>query len=164
MTEYAKCVGCGYCCIKTKCPAALRLYPNSKQCPQLIWNDEDNRYYCGLMLLPGELGRLYRKELHAGTGCSSSLFNSWRKDIKRRDKKDVEKLELVSPIDPKFQVFLRCLGSQIMSSDLIKLTVMTFVSDLTKMGYEESYAKFVGDNVLLYIKNNRHSFLKSFIG
>jgi len=164
MTEYAKCIGCGYCCIKAKCSAALRLYPNSKQCPQLIWNGEDTRYYCGLMLLPGELGRVYRKELYAGTGCSSSFCNSWRKDIKRRDKKDIEKVKIISPIDQKFQVFLRSLGRQVMSTDLIKLTVSTFVADLTQMGYEESYAEFVGDNVLMYIQNNKHSLFSKFMG
>jgi len=164
MTEFTKCVGCGYCCIKTKCSAAVRLYPESEQCPQLTWSDDDNRYYCGLMLLPGELGRAYRKELYAGTGCSSSLFNSWREDIRKRDEKDTEKLELISPIDQKFQAFLRCIGNQIMSSDIFKLTITAFVSELIQIGYEKSYAKFVGDNVLLYIKNNRPSFLKSFIG
>jgi len=164
MTKFIECVGCGYCCIKTKCPAAVRLYPSSKQCPQLTWSDNDNRYYCGLMLLPGELGRIYRKELHAGTGCSSSLFNSWRENIKRRDEELIEKLSVSSLIDQKFQIFLRCLGSQFISKNLIELTVSNFIIELERSGYEKSQAESIGKNVLTYIRNNRPSFLSDFMG
>jgi hypothetical protein len=80
-----KCVGCGYCCIKAKCAGSQRLYPDAKICPQLHW--QGDRYFCGLMFLPGIEGATYRKELAAGEGCYSGL-NSWRKDVCRRDGKE----------------------------------------------------------------------------
>ena len=95
--KFKKCVGCGYCCIKAKCVASERLYPNAKICPQLKWLGD--RYICGLMTLPGSTGEFYRRELAANEGCSSGL-NSWRQDIRRRDN-NVNEYEDVATINTK---------------------------------------------------------------
>ena len=164
--KFEKCVGCGYCCIKSKCVAAQRLYPSSKTCPQLTWSKEDNRYYCGLMLAYGAIGWAYRKELYAGTGCSSTLFNSWRKDIKERTPNDTELLTYTSPINQEFQIFLRCLGSEpFVSSDVFKLATARFVNELQKLGYyDKPGAEKVGKIVLSYMEDNRRSLFKNFMG
>lgn len=73
----SQCVGCGFCCIKTPCDVARRIYGPISECPKLRWNGE--RYVCELVELPGQLGEDYRKELHIGAGCCAGL-NSWRGD------------------------------------------------------------------------------------
>ncbi len=59
-----QCNGCGYCCMSTPCDVSRRLYKSADICPQLQWNEDKARYFCGLMLLPGNIGFEYRKELH----------------------------------------------------------------------------------------------------
>lgn len=163
--QIKKCVGCGYCCIKSKCVAAGRLYPSSKICPQLIWSSENNRHYCGLMLIGGLVGSAYKKELYAGTGCSSSLFNSWREDVKNRTQDRINSLEYVSPINQEFQIFLHCLGSQLISSDLLKLTTFRFVCELQELGYyDKPEAEKVGKIILSYLEDNKQTLFKDFIG
>lgn len=161
-----KCVGCGYCCIVGKCVAGNRLYPGSKICPQLTWSDEDNRHYCGLMLIGGLVGAAYKKELYAETGCSSSLCNSWRKDIKNRTQDKINSLEYTSPINQEFQIFLRCLGSEpFVSSDVFKLVTASFVRELYKLDYyNKPEAEKIGKIVLSYIEDNIRSLFKSFMG
>ena len=164
--KFEKCVGCGYCCIKAKCVAGNRLYPGNKICLQLSWSSEDNRHYCGLMLIGGLVGDAYRKELYAGTGCSSTLFNSWREDIKNRTQDKINSLEYISPINHEFQIFLRCLGSEpFVSSDIFKLATASFVSELQKLGYyDKPEAEKIGKIVLSYIEENRRSLFKDFMG
>jgi len=161
-----KCVGCGYCCIKSKCVAAVRLYPSAKMCPQLTWSNKDNRHYCGLMLVGGLVGAAYKRELAAETGCSSSLFNSWRKDIKNRTQDQINSLEYVSPINKEFQIFLYCLGSEpFISSDPIKLITAHFIRELQDLGYyDKSEAEKIGKIVLSYVESNKRSMFKSFMG
>ncbi len=166
MEKVKKCVGCGYCCLQAKCVAADRLYPCSKICPQLIWSEEDNRYYCGMMLVGGLVGAAYKKELAAGTGCSSALFNSWRNNIKNRIPDKIDSPDYTSPINREFQIFLRCLGSEpFISSDTFKLATTSFVRELQKLGYyDKPEAEKVGKIILSYIENNRRSLFKDFTG
>jgi hypothetical protein len=78
-----KCIGCGYCCIEARCIASIRLHPSTKECPELRWDENKNRYVCKLMQLPGDLGAVYRRELYVNAGCCSPL-NTWRNDVKFR--------------------------------------------------------------------------------
>ena len=151
------CTGCGFCCMKAPCAASVRLYPGSKICPQLIWSKVDNRYNCGLMLLPGLVGESYRKELYAGEGCCSNL-NSWRFDVKNRD----QEIKQLMSIDRTFQVFLKCLGEQFLSSDVIAMTLMKFEKLLTE-DYSKQEAKMISQLVDSYIKSNRPSYLDGFM-
>jgi len=80
-----KCIGCGFCCIQATCGAGLKLYGSqSTICDALIWDNNNNRYYCKLMQLDGDQGFFYRQELYAGAGCCSNM-NSWRLDVKKRE-------------------------------------------------------------------------------
>jgi len=79
------CVGCGYCCIKSKCMVGIRLYPNLNPCLSLVWSESKNRYMCDLMSIPGIIGNKYREELYEGAGCFSGL-NTWRLNVIKRDK------------------------------------------------------------------------------
>ncbi|MEE4260375.1 MAG: hypothetical protein V2I62_11475 [Bacteroidales bacterium] len=123
------CVGCGYCCMKRLCDAALRLYGNIKECPQLLWDEEKNRYICGLMIISGKVGLGYREELGAGAGCCSSL-NSWRNDVKKRT--GIETSTFFNPLPSLMQKFIRCLASEFISADTIILTLERFESMLKK--------------------------------
>ena len=151
------CTGCGFCCMKAPCDASVRLYPGAKRCPQLIWSDKDNRYNCGLMQLPGNVGFEFRQELYAGEGCCSNL-NSWRFDVKKRDEVTKELIYL----DRIFQIFLNCLGKQFLSSDVIALTLMKFEKLLTEE-YSKHEAKMISQLADSYIKSNRPSYLDGFM-
>jgi len=69
------CLGCGYCCLKVQCQISIREYGVRKICPALKWNGV--RHICLLAIK-------YKNELAINAGCSSSLFNLWRKEIKDR--------------------------------------------------------------------------------
>lgn len=76
------CVGCGFCCIKAPCAAAVRVYAiRQGRCPGLVW--DTTRYRCALMQLQGQAGDDYRRELAAGVGCCAGL-NTWRQEVKER--------------------------------------------------------------------------------
>lgn len=154
------CVGCGYCCTKAPCGAAVRLYRGATICPQLTWNEEDKRYFCGLMLISGQLGEYYRKELYAGEGCCSGL-NSWRRDVKERSIADVN---YDNPLSMEFQIFLKCYASEFTSSDSIQLTIINFKHKLLKRNYTEKNADFLCSQIAHTISQNRHSFMKDFMG
>ena len=77
------CIGCGFCCIKSKCGASPEKDPPTPTCPSLIWYEKDKRYYCNLCLTPGEEGNSYKKNLYINAGCCCNL-NSWRNDVKKR--------------------------------------------------------------------------------
>lgn len=158
-----KCVGCGFCCMQAKCVAGQRIFGLHDHCKALIWNSEDNRYYCNLMLLPGIVGESYRSELYAGEGCCCGL-NSWRNDVKNRDEIE-EKSKLLS-IDPIFQIFLKCLGIQtpFINGDLMAILMISFNRELEIKGFgEEERDKYI-NLVTNYIRNNRSSQFDSFIG
>ena len=123
------CVGCGYCCLLAPCSASVRLYPGARRCPQLEWVVADNRYVCGLMLIPGNLGHEYKKELAGGEGCCSGL-NTWRQDVKNRTK-EIDAIGIFS-LDPLFQRFLNSLGRSWLSGDALWLTVNAFKIGLVK--------------------------------
>ena len=156
----AKCVGCGYCCMKTPCDASRRLYPGVKICPQLLWLDD--RYECGLMKISGLVGEGYRKELAAGEGCCSSL-NSWRMDVKSRMVFDAR--SGTPHIDPEFQVFLKCWASEFVTSDKISLVLTKMQRALVEQqNYGEKEAALTIHLIMHHIESNRHSFMENFMG
>jgi hypothetical protein len=74
----AKCVGCGYCCLKSPCLlAATHFTMDEMRCPALFWDGQ--RYWCGLAMKDIQ----YALVLHVGEGCCSGL-NSWRGDVRFR--------------------------------------------------------------------------------
>ena len=72
------CVGCGYCCITANCGAF-----STPECPALIWDQDKQRHFCKLCLLPGKIGKDFRDSLYIGKGCCSNL-NTWRNNIINR--------------------------------------------------------------------------------
>lgn len=158
-----ECVGCGCCCLKAKCSAAVRLYPAAKVCPQLLWSEEDGRYLCGLMLLPGQVGEAYRKELYAGEGCCMGL-NSWRLDVKRRDLSDASDNSIQNPLDKYFQMFLYALGKQLVSGDMLTLTVLDFCGIMERNNVLVDEIERVKKAVVRTFLDNRSSYMKDFMG
>lgn len=156
-----ECVGCGYCCIKTLCDAARRLYPGARSCPQLLWIEEDNRYKCGLMMIAGPVGQGYRAELYAGAGCCSGL-NSWRQDVKKRDHLDMDLTW--NPLDPLFQTFIKCFANNFVSSDVVVLTVGMMEKPLKEKGYSEREIAHIKTIILHQFRQNRMSFMEGFCG
>lgn len=155
----AECVGCGFCCIKTPCDAARRLYPNVKVCPQLQWHGD--RYMCGLMLIAGPLGDDYRRELHAGAGCCCAL-NSWRKDVKRREPQ--LNRTAINPIPEIMQVFIRCMAGEFMTGDKMKLATHHMACQLIESGYAEDEVESIKTGIMHIFNENRSSWMKDFMG
>ena len=156
-----QCVGCGFCCLKAPCEASVRLYKGAEQCPQLIWTGPVNRYLCGLMTLPEPLGESYRKELYANTGCCSGL-NSWRNDVKNRHHNISDPYQ--NPIPQMLQIFLKCWAREFISSDVIVLVLSSFIEDLKKANYSEKEIELIKPRILHYVKENRQSYIKEFMG
>jgi len=154
------CVGCGFCCITAKCAAGQRLYKSSDICNALIWSDEDKRYYCDLMQLPGIIGDQYKEELYAGEGCCSNL-NSWRKNVIKRE---VKKNKEIYNLDPMFQIFLRCLGREMFGGDSITLLLYSFQGELLKRNIDKNMIHVTTKLILHNIKNNRTKFNDEFMG
>jgi hypothetical protein len=155
------CVGCGYCCIKTPCDASRRLYRGADHCPQLLWIEEDKRYKCGLMIIAGLVGEGYRKELYAGEGCCSGL-NSWRQDVKKRDR--IDKNNHGNPLDPVFQIFLRCMGGNFISGDSMQLAIIQMQPHLEERGYSKIEINHIKTSIVQVFSQNQSSFMKGFVG
>ena len=155
------CIGCGYCCMSTPCDVSRRLYKSADICPQLQWHEDKGRYFCGLMLLPGNIGLEYRKELHAGAGCCSNL-NSWREDVKERSRGALS--YKYSPIPVMFQAFLKAYGSEpFLSGDTVAMIMSSFKSNLTDLNYSDEEANHIVGNVVHYIKSNKSSMFEGFM-
>ena len=85
------CEGCGYCCKKGPCSLywhtktaedrGLAPWLAGEGCPHLVWDGEANRYWCGVILLAPGVQEL-KDVIAIGAGCSSSLFNSERRNIR----------------------------------------------------------------------------------
>jgi hypothetical protein len=63
------------------------VYGLDKPCKGLVWDEEQGRHLCKLMLeATGQLREFIGKGLAIGGGCSSSLFNTWREELRCRVK------------------------------------------------------------------------------
>ena len=86
----ASCLGCGYCCRMHPCELAYQVHGDIKDCPSLKWNGV--RHICEIVASDPE--KYARYDNYAvdgiGSGCSSSLFNMWREDIRDRTKSQRE--------------------------------------------------------------------------
>lgn len=157
------CVGCGYCCMQTKCSAGLRLYPSAETCPALVWSVSDKRYWCKLMTPNDKVGEGYRDELYAGAGCCSAL-NTWRQDVKERLPKLKRDECAIINIDPLFQIFLKALGREMISGDVLYLILSGMESNLQNKGCSDYEIKEIKKSIVYHIINNRNTLFDSFIG
>lgn len=154
------CIGCGYCCVKTKCDAGVRLYSEITPCPALLWDGE--RHVCKLMQLPGTLGDSYKEQLHAGAGCCSNL-NNWRREtLVNRVPPKIEVPD--NPIPPIMQKFIKALGKQFISGDAIMLALLQFGEMLEKEGMGKEQVALVQKKCMQYFKDNRSTFDEGFMG
>ena len=49
------CNGCGVCCAAEPCPLSLALlWPHQQPCRALEWNENKQRYYCGMVIKPAQ--------------------------------------------------------------------------------------------------------------
>ncbi len=154
------CIGCGFCCLQTKCWVGHRVHRGDGPCPSLEWDGE--RHNCKLMQIPGKLGEGYRNELHAGAGCCSGL-NSWRNEP-LRDRIPVPKQSYSNPIPSIMQKFLQALGSEMISSDKMYFVCSKFKENLIKDGVPEDDAKAITSKAVAYILENRSKFNTEFMG
>ncbi len=79
------CNGCGICCLAEPCPLAhVYLWQFRGSCRALVWQAEQQRYACGMLLYPERFVRLlparlapylkpwFARRIAAGVGCDSS--------------------------------------------------------------------------------------------
>jgi hypothetical protein len=115
------------------------------------------------MELPGDVGLAYRSELYAGTECSSSLFNDWRKDIRQRTQ--ITDKYQKNPLSLDLQIFAKALASEpFLSSDTLHIAVYGFINELQKKGYEKKESEYLGSWLQHVLFENRNSFAKDFMG
>ena len=157
--DVKECVGCGYCCIKTPCAAALRLYPGTKQCPQLLWLD--GRYECGLMKISDPIGAEYRRELYAGSGCCCGM-NSWRQDVKQRFPE--LNYSNLNPLPKLMQMFIISLAGEFISSDSIYLALSSMKGQMEKDDYAPEEIESIMQNIVHLFGSGRSTMTKSFMG
>ena len=81
--EYgARCNGCGMCCAAGPCPVALVFLSQFRgECRALLWQDENKRYVCGMVVCPDRyvrviphgfrerFGKFFASRIAAGAGC-----------------------------------------------------------------------------------------------
>ena len=97
--EIQPCIGCGFCCLRTRCEESwIEHKTNSNLCPSLKWNG--SRHECELMLrLEGE-GDKFKLKLHEGAGCVSGL-NPWRhKPLRDRTKGTIYNSDCTCGVTP----------------------------------------------------------------
>lgn len=83
------CIGCAYCCSKVVCSLGAQVYGVKPPCQGLVWDEKKGRHLCKLILdSRGELRTFLMEVLAIGAGCSSSLFNDWRTELRCRVKHD----------------------------------------------------------------------------
>jgi len=78
----AECVQCGYCCTVRPCPYGKWDYAK-KQCTFLTENSLCSKYEEILEQPGSEISPAF------GTSCSSSLFNTRREEILRRQRSEI---------------------------------------------------------------------------
>jgi hypothetical protein len=80
------CNGCGVCCLAEPCPVGILVSRRrTGACAALAWNEEAQRYRCGVLVDPGrfmglrwrpaqQMGvRLARRMISAGSGCDCDI-------------------------------------------------------------------------------------------
>lgn len=154
------CIGCGHCCRKAPCAAAMRLYgkiinkdPDEIwRCPALIWREEEGRYFCQLCLGDSVIANDYRRELAVGQGCCSNL-NSDRLRIPRPSEFEPTKAYV---LPREVQLLIVNMSRQFCTLDALCYAL-------------EDTAKEIGEPEFLrqairLIKENRRSCMDSFFG
>ena len=65
----ASCNGCGVCCAAEPCPVAyLFLFQFKGRCRALLWQNDMERYVCGMVVCPDQYVRLVPKRFRGFMG------------------------------------------------------------------------------------------------
>ena len=155
------CVGCGFCCIKSPCGVARRIYPSLKtDCPKLKW--DGSRYICHIYdRAIGPFKENIRDELSIGMGCCCNL-NTWRQEIiPRRPKDSQEQLQKIE-LDPIFKKFLRAMSREMISFDKMILIIGGMTSYLEKEGKTKQEINKINKEII-YILKDRPKWIETFI-
>ncbi|MBI5920253.1 MAG: hypothetical protein HY847_01240 [Betaproteobacteria bacterium] len=83
----AACNGCGICCATEPCPVSMvALLQFKGVCRALLWQAEEQRYVCGMVVRPSDYvgwlptrfdawaGRLAARRIAAGQGCDADFL------------------------------------------------------------------------------------------
>ncbi|MBU1611952.1 MAG: hypothetical protein KKC99_08910, partial [Proteobacteria bacterium] len=73
----------GWCCIDTPCEVSHRLHGYTRRCPELLFDEEANRYIC-LLMAHQTRGTEARRSNFEGQGCCNPL-GLWRNYVRNRD-------------------------------------------------------------------------------
>ena len=78
----ARCNGCGVCCAVEPCPVAyLFLFQFRGRCRALLWQNDEGRYLCGMVVCPDRylrlipirfrerMGKYYARRIATEVGC-----------------------------------------------------------------------------------------------
>ena len=146
-----ECVGCGFCCRKAPCWVAQRVFGSVTECPALMWDEKQERWFCDLCRKPGDMGAQYRKELYVGEGCCCGL-NSDRQNIPR-PKRNVP----INIMSRDCQILLREFGrnGMFINPDLIYLVLCGAADELGEEWKKEA---------IRALKENRNHIADSFQG
>lgn len=87
------CNGCGVCCAVEPCPVGVFVLFQSKgPCRALLWQPEQRRYACGMVVRPSDhlrwlpvaldawAGRLFARKIAAGSGCDADYETDGREE------------------------------------------------------------------------------------
>lgn len=68
------CIGSGYCCKKALCWIGVKVHGSIPgPCPSLVYDDKEERHWCGEILKADKEQETLKAELYVGAGCCSSL-------------------------------------------------------------------------------------------
>ena len=145
--KFKECIGCGFCCKKAPCAAALRIYGNGvTECPALIWDGK--RYWCDLCQQPSGLGERYKEELAIGGGCCATL-NSDRQNIPSPKPK-------IKTYSKEVQILLKHLGGYFINPDALWLAIDSTSKELNDPCFRKQ--------ALYWLKEQRNQHQTEFMG
>lgn len=80
---YKPCIGCAHCCCQAVCTLGQQrnITVNDLPCPMLIWDGQ--RHWCKIILQEPRLHKTV-----SDSGCPSTVFNDFRKNLKDRTRRD----------------------------------------------------------------------------
>lgn len=148
-----QCIGCGFCCKKAPCEIAIQngLFESGKGCKKLIWDEENWRYWCGVIKDNRLMYDAYAEGLAIGAGCCCGL-NSDRLNIPAPD---AEVRELTVDWRRAFQILSASVGREWVGGDVISFIAGNVMREA---------GEFVGREFVRHVKDQRRSNINSFMG
>ena len=105
--------------------------------------------------------REFREELHIGEGCCQGL-NSWRQDV--RPRLGEEQAFSSKALGQVMEVFIRTLSRQLISGDVVALTVAGTIKELRRKGVPEQEIQNISARIEYVFSENRPKLVRDFQG